>query len=87
MLLPDIINEISNLKDHAGHRSALEIFKMMQNNRHRFVQRMDKDEFDSLLKKFEELADMKPLETRTEKFRDDYNRAFNLLMYYLDRII
>lgn len=87
MLLPDLINEISNLKSERTQRSVVEILGRMRGNRHRFVQRMDEKEFDALVKNFEVLSDMKPLDTRTEKFRDDYDRAFNLLMYYLDRII
>ena len=86
MLLPQIINEIKDLKT-PGHRSCLTIFNLLENNKTNFLQKMDPDNFNHVHTKFEQLSESSPKEYNTQDYRDEYERAHSLLMFYLDRIL
>jgi hypothetical protein len=87
MLLPQIINEIKDLKDQPTHRSCMIIFGLLEKNRNRFLQNMDPDDYNSVHKLFERLSEASLNEYSSAQYRSDYDRAHNLLLFYLDRII
>lgn len=86
MLLHQIINEIKDLKT-PGHRSCLVIFNLLENNKTQFLQKMDADNFNHVHTTFEKLGESSPKDYNTQDYRNEYERAHSLLMFYLDRIL
>lgn len=87
MLLPQIINEIKDLKDQPTHRSCMIIFQLLDNNKSRLLQKMDADDLNSIHKTFERLSEASAKEYNTAGYRSEYARAHNLLLFYFDRIL
>jgi hypothetical protein len=50
MQINDVILEIKNLKNSSVHKSALDIFRLLETNKTLFVDKMDSDNFSHLLK-------------------------------------
>jgi hypothetical protein len=87
MLLHEVINEIKGHGVSASSRSVHEIYNMLENNRLRFESRIGADDFKGVLTTFRELTGRKPADYTTARFKDEYDRAFNLLMFYLGKIL
>lgn len=87
MILEKIINEISESAGQANHRSAQNIYNLLEKNRRLFISKMEEPEFNNILRNFEKLADYHPSQYSSDQFKDEYNRAYNLLRYYVERII
>jgi len=87
MLLDQVIHEIKELKDRPGHRSALIIFQLLDNNRKRFLEKMDPENFNAVCNAFERLSEASAREYNSPNYTGDYQRAYNLLTFYTDRII
>jgi hypothetical protein len=87
MILEKFLTEIKGLEKENNHRAAQEIFNMLDRNQNLFLKKMDAADFRSLHKNFEELADYHPSEYSSERFKDDYARAYSILRYYLEKII
>ena len=87
MLLPQVIDEIKELKDQPNHRSSYVIFQLLENNQKRFLEKMEADNFNSVHRSFERLSEASAKEYNSVAYRDEFSRAHSLLMFYLDRII
>jgi len=87
MQLNDVILEIKNLKNSSIHKSALDIFKLLETNRTLFVDKMDSDNFSHLLNGFEQLSYANPKEYATTSYQRDYQTHYDLLVFYLGKIV
>ena len=87
MQLNDVILEIKNLKNSSIHKSALDIFRLLETNRTLFVDKMDSDNFNHLLKGFEQLSYANPKEYATTSYQRDYQTQYDLLVFYLSKIV
>jgi len=87
MLLPQLINEIKELKTQQTHRSCLTIARLLENNRTMFLQNMEADNFNHVYNAFERLSETNPKEYNTVDYRSEYEKTHALLMFYLDRIL
>jgi len=87
MRLTDLIEEIKNLKSFPSHKSTMDICRMLGNNRRLFVQKIDEENFNSVLSNFENLSNARPIEYNTSSYNRDYEQAHSLLTFYFDRII
>lgn len=87
MQLNDVILEIKNLKNSSIHKSALDIFRLLETNRTLFVYKMDSDNFSHLLNGFEQLSYANPKEYATTSYQRDYQTHYDLLVFYLSKIV
>ena len=82
-----MILEIKNLKNSSVHKSALDIFRLLETNRTLFVDKMDSDNFSHLLNAFEQLSYANPKEYATTSYQRDYQTHYDLLVFYLGKIV
>lgn len=87
MNLSSLINEIKNPNSASAHKQALDIYNMLNNNRAKFTDKIDKDTYHHLLKSFEKLSEARAVEYGSSSYKDEFNRSYNLLLFYLDRVI
>lgn len=86
MVLKDLIDEIKNYKNASAHKSALDMFRLLEGSKALFLSEMNPDNFNHLLSQFENLSYGNPKEYNTPSYIRDYNRVYDLLLFYLDRI-
>jgi hypothetical protein len=87
MLINDVILEIKNYKNNSLHKSALDIFNLLEGNQAAFLKKMDAVDFKQLLVSFENLAYANPNEYKTIGYEREYQSKYDLLNFYLDRIL
>jgi hypothetical protein len=87
MLLNDVILEIKNYSNASIHKSALDIFQLLEANQSSFLKKMDAVDFKQLLVSFENLAYANPKEYQTIGYEREYQSKYALLLFYLDRIV
>ena len=87
MLLDQVINEIRQLKNAPNRRSAIEIVRMLEGNKRLFLRSVDAHNFEILFHDFEKLADAHATEYLSDSYKREYEKSYNLLMFYLDKII
>ncbi len=87
MRLNALIQEIRELKMETGHKAALDVYRLLNNNKALFGQKMDHDVLNRLLHDFEALSDASPAEAATAGYKREYEKAWELLVFYLGRII
>jgi hypothetical protein len=87
MDIHSIINEIRNLQRTPTHKAALDIFRLLDNNSDRLQQKIDPDNFRMILKAFEALSEARPGELNTPSYKREYEQKYELLLFYLDRIL
>lgn len=87
MVINDIILEIKNYKNNSIHKSALDIYNLLENNKHVFINKIDPDNFKHLLTSFENLTYSNPKEYNTSGYKREFQTQYDLLLFYLDRIV
>lgn len=87
MLINDVILEIKNYSNSSLHKSALDIFNLLEANQTEFLKKMDSIDFKQLLSAFENLAYAHPKEYQTSSYEREYQSKYALLLFYLDRIV
>jgi hypothetical protein len=87
MLIDDVIGEIRNCKNASVHKSAFDIYRLLENNKTLFLKKMNPDNFNHLLTTFENLSYGNPKDYNTAGYAREYNTAYDLLLFYLDRIV
>lgn len=86
MRIKDVIEEIKNYKGVSIHKSALDIFKLLENNKALFVEEMSVDSFNHLFNKFENMTYTSPKDYNTSSYEREFKTNYDLLLFYLDRI-
>lgn len=87
MVINDIILEIKNYKNNSIHKSSLDIYNLLENNKHVFIDKIDADNFNHLLTNFENLSFENPKEYNTSSYKREFQTQYDLLLFYLDRIV
>jgi hypothetical protein len=87
MRINDVILEIKNHQNTSVHKSALDIFRLLETNTALFVGKMDTDNFNHLLNAFENLSYANPKEYTTTSYQRDFQTHYDLLVFYLDKIV
>lgn len=82
-----MILEIKNYKNSSVHKSALDIFRLLETNRALFVGKMDSDNFKHLLSGFENLSYANPKEYSTTSYQREFQTQYDLLVFYIDKIV
>ena len=87
MIINDIILEIKNYKNNSIHKSSLDIYNLLENNKHVFIDKIDADNFNHLLTSFEKLSFENPKEYNASGYKREFQTQYDLLLFYLDRIV
>ena len=87
MYINDVIGEIKNYKGVSTHKAAFGIYRLLDGNKHLFLQKMNADNFNHLHSNFENLTYGNPKEYNTPSYEREYNTLYDLLLFYLDRIV
>ncbi|MES2515283.1 MAG: hypothetical protein V4580_14115 [Bacteroidota bacterium] len=87
MLVNDIILEIKNYSNTSVHKSALDIYKLLEGNKDVFMKKMQAADFEHLLTNFENLTYANPKDYQTPGYEREYRKQYDLLLFYLDRIV
>jgi hypothetical protein len=87
MVINDIILEIKNYKNASVHKSAFDIYRLLENNKELFLLKMNAENFKHLLINFENLTYENPKEYLSTGYQRDYQANYDLLLFYLDRIM
>ncbi|MGZ3930597.1 MAG: hypothetical protein ACXVP0_04350, partial [Bacteroidia bacterium] len=83
----DLINELKELKPGNARKSAFDIYNLLENNAALFLQYVDADQFHLLRANFESLAYATAKDFSSSSYRDDVEKNYNLLSFYLDKVI
>ena len=84
--IAQLISEIRDINPEPNHKNAIYLFRILEGNSKLFLAHMDAETFLPLLKRFSALADSSAKEFQTDYVREDYRRANELLLFYLNRI-
>ncbi len=87
MLINDIIVEIKDYKGVFTHKAAFDIYRLLEGNKNLFLAKMDSDNFNHLLSNFEKLTYANSKDYNTPGYIREYNTLYDLLLFYLDRIV
>ncbi len=87
MNLKEIVDEIIQVNNPSKHKSALDIFRLLDNNRKLFLKELDKDDFIPLVNGFEKLSYADPKDYSTTSYLNDYERLYGSLLYQINKIV
>lgn len=87
MRLHDLINEIQELSTNTPRKAAFDIYNILENNKILFASCMDTDVFNQLLNAFEKMAYANANEFNSPNYKDEFQKAYNLLAFYLGKVI
>lgn len=87
MRLHYLINEIQELKNNTPRKAAFDIFHILENNKSLFASVLDEDVLRQLLIDFEKMASANATEFNSSTFKDDFLKSYNLLNFYLNKVI
>ena len=87
MRLHDLINEIQELSSNTPRKAAFDIYNILENNKILFAGSMDADTFRQVLSSFEKLAYSSAAEFSTASYKDEFQKTYNLLSFYLGKVI
>jgi hypothetical protein len=86
-ILEHLIEEIGALCNETNHRATLRIFNILDSNRKLFLEKIDKDIFNLILKNFEHLSEIHSREYGTENYKNEYRRYYENLRFHLNKIL
>lgn len=87
MRLHDLINEIRELHNTTPRKAAFDIYNILENNKTLFLTVMDADVFRQILNSFEKMAYANAAEFNSSSYKDEFLKSYNLLRFYLDKVI
>ena len=87
MRLHDLINEIQEMSGNTPRKAAFDIYNILENNKKLFVGTMDADTFNQILKDFENMAYANANEFNSASYKDNFQKSYNLLAFYLAKVI
>ena len=86
MTIHDIITEIQNLNNEPSRKSVFEINRLLSNNKELIIKHIDADTINPLFKNFDSLSQASHKEYLSDNFTNEYQKQYNLLMYYFNKI-
>lgn len=87
MRIHDLINEIKELSSSTPRKAAFDIYNILENNKTIFAPSMDADTFRQILNSFEKMAYSSAAEFNTAAYKEEFQKAYNLLSFYLGKVI
>ena len=87
MLIKDTILEIEKNQNTSIRKSVLDIHRLLEGNKNEFLNHISENDYHYLLTHFDKLASSHPKEYETESFKREYQTHYNLLCFYLNKVI
>ena len=87
MRIHDLINEIHELSSNTPRKAAFDIYNILENNKVLFAPCMDAEVFKQILNSFEKLAYAGAAEFNSSGYKDEFQKSYNLLSFYLGKVI
>jgi hypothetical protein len=87
MRLHDLISEIHESSRNTPRKAAFDIYNILENNKTLFADRMDADVFRQILNSFEHMAYANSSEFNSPQYKDEFLKTYNLLAFYLGKVI
>lgn len=87
MRIHDLINEIHELSTNTPRKAAFDIYNILENNKNLFGPTMDADTFRQILNEFEKMAYAGAAEFNSSHYKDEFQKTYNLLSFYLGKVI
>ncbi len=85
--IEQLINEIFEMKGDVSHKCALRIYNLLENNKKLFGEKMEADNLALLLKNFEAISYGNPTEYNSSGYQRDFEKNYESLSFYLNKII
>jgi len=87
MLLKDVILEIQQIEKSFIHKTAFDIHHLLKINKKLLLIKINISDYSYLLKTFEDLTYADPKEYNSLSYEREFETAYNLLLFYLNKII
>ena len=87
MRIHDLINEIHEMSGNTPRKAAFDIYNLLENNKTIFSGAMDADTFGQILNSFEKLAYSSAAEFNSPAYKEEFQKVYNLLSFYLNKVI
>ncbi len=87
MNIHELVDQLRNYKDQINHRSTLEIYNLLENNKNLFLKYIDQENFTPLLSHFETLSYSSPKDYTSDDYKREFQKLYDLLLFYVERII
>jgi len=87
MRIHDLINEIQELGGTTPRKASFDIYNILENNKNLFADKLDADVLKQILNSFEKLAYAGAVEFNSVNYKDEFQKTYNLLSFYLGKII
>jgi hypothetical protein len=83
----DLINEIHELSRNTPRKAAFDIYNILENNKVLFESTMDTYTFRQILNSFEKMAYAGAAEFNSPYYKEEFQKSYNLLSFYLNKVI
>ncbi len=87
MRIHDLINEIHEISNNTPRKAAFDIYNILENNKKLLEPCMDAETFAQILKSFEKMAYAGASEFNSPNYKDEFQKSYSLLSFYLGKII
>jgi hypothetical protein len=85
--IEQLIVELKDLRKETNHKSALQIYNILENNKKLFLDKMDAPDYNFMLSNFEGLSYANPKDYNTPGFIRDYEKYFESLLFHMNKIV
>jgi hypothetical protein len=87
MRIHDLINEIHEMSKNTPRKASFDIYNILENNKTLFAACLDADVFRQILISFEKMVYANSVEFNSPHYKDEFLKAYNLLSFYLGKVI
>lgn len=87
MNIHELVEQLRNYKGQVSHRSTMEIYNLLENNKPLFLKHIDPENFGPMLSGFEQLSYSSPKDYASTDYKREFQKLYELLMFYAERII
>lgn len=84
--IAQLVSEIKDTGPIPSHTNALRIYRILEGNSALFKESIESVNFGPILLQFEGLSNSSHRDFDSGYFREDYVRAYELLLFYINRI-
>lgn len=85
--LNQLLEDIRELRHERNRRSAHRIFNMLEGHKKEFSEKIDPDYLALALHTFETLSEASSGESTTDEFKREFEKAYESLLFHLNRIL
>ncbi len=86
MTIHDIVSEIKSLESDSIRKAVFDINRLLTNNKTLLLKHIDKDNLNPLLIQFDNFTQAPHKEYTSDSFAFEYQKNYNLLLYYFNKI-